>query len=71
MLDIYVSYDCDLKQVDYFFSNIIYIYIHYNIIYVQVLDIYFNYDCDLKQVDIFAKVLSHLTRIVQSGVRYA
>jgi len=33
-----------------------------------VLDIYVNYDCDLKQVDIFAKMLSHLTRIVQSGV---
>jgi hypothetical protein len=60
--------------VDIFFSNIISIYLSiylYNIIYVQVLDIYVNYDCDLKQVDIFAKVLSHLTRIVQSGVRYA
>ena len=33
-----------------------------------VLDIYVNYDCDLNQVDIFAKMLSHLTRIVQAGV---
>ena len=36
-----------------------------------VLDIYVNYDCDLKQADIFAKMLSHLTRIVQAGVNAA
>ena len=33
-----------------------------------VLDIYVNYDCDLNQVDILAKILSHLTRIVQAGI---
>jgi brefeldin A-inhibited guanine nucleotide-exchange protein len=33
-----------------------------------VLDVYVNYDCDLNQVDILAKMLAHLTRIVQTGV---
>jgi hypothetical protein len=32
VLDIYVNYDCDLKQVDVFFSNIISIYLSIYII---------------------------------------